>query len=363
MSFRTQAPPAWVIAGVGRVRSALQSMNRSAVPPNVALLEIAQGAWLSQALYVTVKLGIADVLGHGPLSSAEVARRVHADPDATHRLMRALASAGVFTWRRSGDFGLTRTGQALRSDHEGSMAPMITMIGTEEHWAHWGDLLHSVRTGETAVQKMRGAPIFDYLATNPAYADVFNEAMTGVSALAIQAAVPAYDFTDRRMIVDVGGGHGALLAAVLAAAPRAIGVLFDLPAVVEGAEPALGGAGVRGRCAVAGGSFFEAVPDGGDAYLLKAILHDWDDDLALKILRNIRTAIAPEGKLIVIEMVLPHGAPSHPGMLLDLEMLIHTGGRERTAAEYAKLLAQAGFRQTRVIPTAGPAAVVEAVPG
>lgn len=186
--------------------------------------------------------------------------------------------------------------------------------------------------------------------------------MTGMSTVAIEAAVPRYDFADRRLIVDVGGGHGALLAAVLAQAPDAEGVLFDLPSVIDGAGSLLDAAGVRGRCALTGGSFFDSVPDGGDAYLLKTIVHDWDDESSLSILRNVRTAIADGGKLLLFEMVLPEGAPPHPGMLLDLEMLVHPGGRERTATEYADLLSRADFRQTRVIPTTGPMSIVEAVP-
>jgi hypothetical protein len=175
--------------------------------------------------------------------------------------------------------------------------------------------------------------------------------------------MPAYDFSDRRLIVDVGGGHGALLAAVLAQAADARGVLFDLPSVVANAGPLLDAAGASSRCTVTGGSFFDSVPEGGDAYMLKTIIHDWDEDSAIAILRNVRSAIAEGGKLLLIELVLPEGTPLHPGMLIDLEMLVTAGGRERTAAEYAELLARAGFRQTRVVPTAGPMSVVEAVPG
>jgi O-methyltransferase domain/Dimerisation domain len=362
MPTTPKAPPAWLLNGIGRVRTALTAANRSAVPANVALFEMAQGAWLAQALYVAVKLGIADTLGDGSLTADEVARQVKADSKATHRLMRALASNGVLKLRRDGRFALTRTGQALRSDYDGSMAAVITMIGSHEHWEHWGELLYSVQTGHTAVEKLRGAPMFDYLQTNPEYAEVFNAAMTGASTFAIETAVPVYDFTDRRLIVDVGGGHGALLGAVLAAAPRANGVLFDQPSVVEGAGQVLDVAGVGDRCTVTGGSFFDSVPPGGDAYLLKAIIHDWDDESSLSILRNIRSAIAADGKLLLFELVLPEGAPPHPGMLLDLEMLVHPGGQERTAAEYAALLSRAGFRQTRIVPTAGPMSIVEAVP-
>jgi hypothetical protein len=361
MPDTVKAPPAWLITGIGRIRSALDLASRSTVPANVALLELAQGAWLTQALYVATELGIADTLRDGPRSADDVARQVGADPDATYRVMRALASNGVLRLRR-GRFRLTRVGQALRSDYYGSMAPFIHMVGSPDHWEHWGSLLHSVRTGGTAVEKLRGVSIFDYLDTNPEYAAVFNDAMTGVSSVAIEMAVPLYDFTDRKLIVDVGGGHGALLAAVLAQAPESHGVLFDLPSVVQGAGAALDAAGVAERCTVTGGSFFEAVPDGADAYLLKTIIHDWDDEESLTILRNVRTAIATDGKLLLMELVLPESAPHHPGMLVDLEMLVHTGGRERTASEYADLLSRAGFRQTRVIPTAGPMSLVEAVP-
>jgi SAM-dependent methyltransferase len=349
------------MTGIGRVRRVLDVASRSAVPANVALLELAQGAWLTQAIYAATKLGIADELRDGPRSADDVAKRVGADPDATYRLMRALASNGVLTLRR-GRFRLTRVGQALRSDRDGSMAPFMALIGSPEHWEHWGALLHSVRTGDTAVEKLRGTSIFEYLDTRPEYAAIFNDAMTGVSRMAIDMAVPLYDFTDRKLIVDVGGGHGALLAAVLAKAPQSQGVLFDLPSVILGAGAFLDAAAVSERCTLTGGSFFEAVPDGADAYLLKTVIHDWDDEQSLTILRNIRTAIAPDGKLLLMELLLPEGAPPHPGMLLDLEMLVHAGGRERTASEYADLLARAGFRQTRIIPTAGPLSLVEAVP-
>ncbi|MDX1890636.1 methyltransferase [Mycolicibacterium sp. 050158] len=362
MSGTPKAPPAWLIDVVGRVRKGLDVTRRSAVPPSVALFEMAQGAWLTQALYAAAKLGIADELRYGPLTAAEVARRVDADPGATHRLMRALASNGVLKLGRDGRFGLTRVGQTLRADHSSSMAPMIEMMGSAEHWAHWGSLLHSVRTGHTAVEKLRGTTLFEYLETNPEYAARFNRAMTGVSAVAIDMAVPLYDFTARKLVVDVGGGHGALLAAVLQRAPRARGVLFDLPSVIAGAGPLLDAAGVAQRCTLQGGSFFEAVPDGADTYLMKTVIHDWDDEKSLQILRNVRTAITADGKLLLMELVLPSGAPPHPGMLLDLEMLVHAGGMERTADEYAKLLTQAGFRLTRVIPTAGPMSIVEAVP-
>lgn len=357
-----RTPPPLLIDAIGRVRAGLGFLHRSTAPGNIALFELAQGAWVTQALYAAVTLRIADHLGGGPLSADEVARRVGADPKATYRLMRALASKGVFGLCRDGRFTLTPLGRALRWGDEGSMAPMIALVGSREHWEHWGRLTDAVRTGDTAAEQIRGMPMFDYLETNPGYAKVFHDAMTGVSHLAIDAAVPVYDFSDRRRIVDVGGGHGALLAAVLRRTPAATGVLFDLPSVVAGAAAVLGPAGVTSRCTTTGGSFFASVPAGGDAYLLKTVIHDWDDERALTILRNVRDAITSDGRLLLFEMVLPDGAPPHPGLLLDLEMLVHAGGRERTAGEYSELLAHAGFRQTRVIPTAGPMSIVEGVP-
>lgn len=362
MPALSKTPPAHLMNAIGRVRAGLGFLRRSAVPPNVALLELAQGAWVTQALYAAVKLRLADELADGPLSADELARRANSDAGATYRVMRALAGQGVFTLRRDGRFALTRMGRMLRSDVVGSMAPMIAMVGSTEHWQHWSDLLYSVRTGRTAVQKQRGAEIFEYLETNPEYAAIFNDAMTGVSAMAIEAAVPAYDFTDRRLIVDVGGGHGALLVAVLKAAPSADGILFDLPSVADGGRSAVQASGLAQRCTVEGGSFFDSVPADGDTYLMKTVIHDWDDEKALAILRNVRAAIADDGRLLLFELVLPEGAPPHPGLLLDLEMLVHAGGRERTGAEYANLLSQAGFRQTRVIATTGPMSIVEAVP-
>jgi hypothetical protein len=219
-----------------------------------------------------------------------------------------------------------------------------------------------VRTGQTGVEKLRGTTFFTYLQSNPALASAFNNAMTAMSDLANEAVLAAYDFRRYRLIVDVGGGHGRLLAAVLGQAPQARGVLYDLPAVTADAAPEFEAAGVAGRATISGGSFLDAVPDGADAYLLKNIIHDWAEDDALAILRNIRTSIAADGTLLLLEQVLPPRATPHFGMMLDLEMLVAAGGRERTRAEYANLLTRAGFRISRVIDTASPLSVIEAVP-
>jgi len=357
-----KAPPPALIAALNAIRGGLQRLRQATVPASVAAIELGFGAWVAQALYAAVRLGIPDALKSGPLTADEVSAAVGTDPAATYRLMRALASQSVLTRRRDGRFALTRTGRALVSDNPAGVAPMIALIGDPAHREHWSNVEHSVRTGETAVEKVRGMPMFEYLDTDPELAQVFNDAMTGASAIAIESAVPAYDFGSSKLIVDVGGGHGALLAAVLRQAPGARGVLFDLPQVVAGAGAAMTTAGVASRCDIQGGSFFESVPAGGDTYLLKTVIHDWDDEKSLTILRNVRGAIAPDGTLLLFEMVLPEGAPAHLGLVLDLEMLVAAGGQERTRGQYAGLLSKAGFRLQRVIPTTSPMSIIEARP-
>ncbi|WP_370329176.1 methyltransferase [Mycolicibacterium hippocampi] len=362
MPIPPKGPPPRLVKAVDRVRAGLQALHRSSAPGNIALLELASGAWTTASLYTAAKLGIPDRLATGPAHAEDVAARIGADPDAVQRLMRALAGRGVFKRRRDGRFVNTAIGNALRSDSEGSLRDMVLFIGHPARWEDWGNLLHSVQTGEPAVHKVRGMSFFDYLNTDPEFAQVFNNAMTAVSGLANEPTLREYDFTGFRLIVDVGGGHGALLATILRSAPESRGILYDLPAVVEGAAPTLQVAGVAHRVSTAGGSFMSSVPDGGDAYVLKSVIHDWDDETALTILRNVRTAIPPTGKLLLFEMVLPDRPTQSLAFMLDLEMLVTSGGRERTQREYAKLLAQAGFRLDRVVRTATPTSIVEASP-
>jgi O-methyltransferase domain/Dimerisation domain len=355
-------PPVALVRAINTVRSGLQRLNRVLAPGGLNVIELLTGAWTTQCIYVAVKLGIPDQLVDGPLSADEVARRVGADPDAVYRLMRALASRGVLRHRPDGKFGLTSISKALRTDTPGSVRDMALFLGHPLRWEDWGNLLYSVQTGQPSVEKLRGMPFFEYVKTDTDLAEAFNNAMTANSEFAIYAVLAAYDFTGYRKIIDVGGGHGRLLSMILAKAPNAGGVLFDLPAVVEGAGPELKRAGVAERCEVVGGSFFESVPEGGDAYLMKTIIHDWNDDDALKILANIRSAIASNGKLLLLESALPERASSDIGMLIDLEMLVAVGGKERTRAEWANLLDRAGFRLNRVVETATPVSIIEAVP-
>ncbi|MEO3757526.1 methyltransferase [Mycobacterium sp. B14F4] len=351
-----------VVRAIDRLRAGLQSLHRSTAPPSVALLEMATGAWTTQTMYVAAKLGVADELAGGPARAADIAPRVGADPDALYRLMRALAAKGLLRHRRNDTFTLTKVGEALRSGVPGSMRDMVLFIGHRARWEDWGGLLHSVQTGEPSVLKLRGMPYWDYLETDPELAQVFNDAMTATSGMTNEIALSAYDFSDFKLIVDVGGGHGLLLSTILHRAPGARGLLFDLPAVVSGADTVLAAAGVADRCTAEGGSFLQGVPAGGDAYVMKNIIHDWDDESSSTILRNIRTAIAPNGKLLLLEMVLPERTTSFIGYQLDLEMLITVGGRERTRTDYAKLLSRAGFRLDRVVDTVTPLSIVEASP-
>jgi hypothetical protein len=355
-------PPPAVVRTINTVRASLQRLNRLLAPGGINVFELITGGWTAQAIYVAVKLGIPDQLADGPLAADEVARRVSADPGAMYRLMRALGSQGVLRHRSDDTFKLTATGKALRTGTPGSVRDMALFLGHPLRWEDWGNLLYSVQTGKPSVDKLRGMPFFEYVETDRDLAEAFNNAMTAGSEFAIYSVLSAYDFTDFPTIVDVGGGHGRLLATVLAKAPDARGVLYDLPTVVDGAGPELKRAGVADRCSVVGGSFFESVPDGGNAYLMKAILHDWSDDDALRILRNIRTVIAPGGKLLLLESVLPERGSADIGMLIDLEMLVAVGGKERTRSEWTDLLSRAGFRLEGVVRTATPVSIIEAVP-
>ncbi|MDG4665096.1 methyltransferase [Mycobacterium sp. 236(2023)] len=357
---KKRVPPVRLIQAVERLRAGLLRLHRSAAPGNVALLELATGAWTTQVLYVAAKLGIADRLADGPADATTVAVQVGADPGAVLRLMRAMTSRGVLRERRDGRFTLTPVGEALRTGSEGSLRDMVLFIGHPSRWADWGSLLHSVQTGQPASEKLHGMPFFDYLDTDAELAEVFNNAMTAASGLSNEVALQAYDFSAARLVVDVGGGHGAVLCSILRGAPAAHGILYDLPKVVAGAGPLLDQTGLSERITVSGGSFLESVPAGGDVYVMKNIIHDWGDAEAATILRSIRTAIADGGRLILLEMVLPERASSFIGHMLDLEMLLMVSGKERTRSQYAELLGAAGFRLSRVIPTVSPISVMEA---
>lgn len=338
-----------------------ENVPTGAVPPPATLLQMMTGYWVSQALYVAAKLGVADLLAAGPRPVEELAAATQTDAPSLRRVLRALVSVGVFTEARPGTFALTPLAALLRTGTPDSMRALAIMYAEEQYRA-WGDLLHSVQTGETAFERRFGTSYFAYLAQHPEADRVFNEAMTGWTTQLVGAVVDAYDFSPFKTIADVGGSYGTLLAAMLRSNPAARGILFDQPHVVAAAGEQLVVAGVAERCTTVGGDFFVEVPAGGDAYVLAQILHDWDDERSVAILRQCRRAMPAHGKLLVIELVLPPGEEPFFGKWLDLHMLVLLGARERTATEYDALFRAAGFALARVVPTAAGPSVVEAVP-
>jgi SAM-dependent methyltransferase len=319
------------------------------------------GYWISQSIYIAAKLGIADLLRDGPKACEELASATQTDAPSLYRLLRALASVGVFSETDYGIFALTLPAALLQTDAPNSMRALAIMY-CEEQYQAWGDMLKSVQTGKISFDQVFGMSYFPYLAQHPEADETFNQAMNGWSAQVSQALAAAYDFSPFRTIVDVGGGYGRLLAAILSAYPSTNGVLFDQSHVVAGAKPLLEMANVAERCQIVGGDFFEEVPTGGDAYILAQIVHDWDDVRSVAILKNCRRAIKPTGKLLIVEMVIAPGNAPDLGKFLDLHMLALLGGQERTEAQYQSLLSLSGFDLVAIIPTQSGASVVEAIP-
>lgn len=352
-------PPAKVARLLERARHHLYRLHQRIAPPPVVMLDLIFGAWVSQALTATADLKIADALAKGPLTADDLAAKVNAHPDALRRLLRALIGIGIFRQRRDGRYELNPLADTLRSDAPVSLVGMARWVGSPQHREHWSHLTDAMSTGEAVVPKLRGKPAFDYLATEPELGEIFNQAMTSGSEIAITSVIAAYDFTPYATIVDVGGGHGRLLAAILTAAPGARGVLFDLAEVVAGAPALLREHAVDDRASIEKGSFFDSVPGGGDAYVLKNVIHDWPDDDAVRILRNVRAAAGAGPTVLLVETVIPAHDRNFLGKWADLEMLVVAAARERTAAEYRNLFEQAGFRLTRVVETASPFSMVE----
>jgi len=320
--------------------------------------QLVTGYWNTQAIYVAAKLGIADLLAAGPRSVSDLAQRTNTHAPSLYRLLRALASLGVFADDGTQTFSLTPMAELLRSDVPGSQRPMAIMCG-EEHYQAWGDLLYSIQTGKMSFDKIFGMPVFEFLSKNIDQAKVFDAAMVGVHGRESAAMIDAYDFSDIGVLADIGGGNGSLLTAVLSRFPSMKGILYDLPGVTARAKSNLETAGLSHRCSVIGGSFFESVPEGADAYMMRHIIHDWDDEKSLNILRNIHRVIRPDARLLVIESVIPPGNDPCFGKLLDLTMLALPGGKERTNEEYHDLFQKAGFRITRFVPTKAQVDIIE----
>ncbi len=330
------------------------------------LTRLMSSLWISQAIYVAAELRIADALAEGPGRSGDLAERAGADPAALRRLLRALAALDLCAEQPDGTFSLTPLGACLRSGTPESVRSWTLLMGGPGVWQSWGRLLDSVRTGRSARQPAQGEGPFDSVAADPGRLEVLYRSMAELTSPLARWLAGAYDFSGVRLLVDVGGGYGALLPPILAACPGAKGVVLDLPHCRGGALRLLEEAGVTERCSFVAGSFLESVPPGGDLYVLKSVVHDWDDERCLAILRSCRAAMGEGSRLLVIEVLVPERMGSSPldaGIAVaDLNMLVLTGGRERTEAEYRGLLARSDLRLERVLPTPSALSVMEVRP-
>jgi hypothetical protein len=320
------------------------------------------GCASTQLVCLTARLGIADLLADGPRDADDLAAETGAHPDALRRVLRASAALGIFHERGDGTFALTGLSRLLQMGAPDSLRSSAIMSGEEWYWRPFGELMHSVVTGGTAFDHVFGKGFFDYLGDHPRAAAAFDNAMTGFTQAHAKAAVEAYDFSGLRRVVDVGGGHGSFLAAILNSSPLATGVLFDQPSVIAGASDGLEAEGVADRCELVAGDMFESVPAGGDAYVLKWIIHDWDDARAIDILKRCREAIDDRGRVVLIERVLAPLGEVSQGTRGDITMMALTGGRERTKAEFMGLLESSGFRLAGVVPTEIELSIIEARP-
>ena len=340
-----------------------ESVAAAAPPAHVQLIQMCAGAWVAAAVYAAAKLGIADHLADGARSAAELAPVTGMHAPSLHRFMRTLAGFGILAEGEAQRFALTPLGEALKTGAPGAARSALIAFGGPAFWRGWEEIIYSLETGKPGFEKVWGMPLFDYLGQHPDAASHFSGAMVGFHGSEPPTVAEAYDFSGIETVVDVGGATGNMLSAVLARHPHLRGVLFDLPHVVRDAPAFLKARGVDARVTIDAGSFFERVPSGGDAYLLSHVIHDWSEEQCLTILGHCRAAMRPDGRLLIIETVLPEGNVPHQGKLQDLVMLVFPGGQERTEAEYAALLGKAGFRLRRVVPTTSVVSVVEAVPG
>jgi SAM-dependent methyltransferase len=336
-----------------------ETKKENSSPP--LLFQLATAYWLSQAIYVAAKLGIADLLKDGPQTCAVLATATGSDAPSLFRLMRALSGMGIFSQVGQDRFVLSPLAEGLQTEVPGSLRATMITLG-EIHYQACGDLLHSVKTGSPAFNKVFGASLFEYLKQNGDAADAFNQGMSNVSSMLAYAVLLAYDFAGISSIVDIGGGEGKLLENILEFYPDLNGTVFDTAPTIKRAERQVGNNRTWRRCSYIAGDFFDIVPEGADAYLLCGVIHDWDDDRAVKILRNCRRAMAKNGRVLLLETLVPATDSMHFGKLLDLNMLVMTGGRERTKAEICALLDGAGWKLTRIIATMAPQSLIEALP-
>jgi hypothetical protein len=327
-----------------------------------SLLDLIQGSVVTQGISAAAKLGIADVLADGPLAAQDIAQRVGADPQATYRLLRMLSGYSVFAAQPDGRFELTPMADALRSGAPDSMRGMAMLMSHPLLWEDWGHLLTSIRTGEPSLPQLRGMSTPDFFMANPEYAAAFFAGFRNLSESENDPVLAAYDFSPFRRIVDVGGGRGTFLAGILAQASGSQGVLYDSEQATAEAPPVLGAAGVAERVTIGTGTYFDKLPAGADAYVLKHILHDFQEPECLALLKNVREAVAPDGKVLVIEYVPGGNNERDFGNVIDLWLMLLLGAKERTLPEYTELFARAGLNIVRTVPTSCPVSIIEAVP-
>jgi ubiquinone/menaquinone biosynthesis C-methylase UbiE len=339
-----------------------QTRPPTGIPPHVQLIQMGVAIWPARAVYAAAELGIADLLADGPREVEEIARQTGTHVRSLSRLMRALASCGIVEETRPGLFATTTLGDALRDGAPGAARATILTIAGSWQWKAWGQFLHALRTGQSGVKAAFGKDLFEFLSDEPVHSARFNDAMVGMHGAVAPTVVAAYDFSRFRSIVDVGGGKGALLAEILKAHPQMNAVLFDLPETEQHARDYIAAAGLGGRCTFHAGDFFKHFPSGHDAYVMAHVLHDWSDDDAVAILRKCREAMPAQGRLLIVEAVLPDGNMPHHGKLMDLLMLTVTGGVERSQSEFHQILAQSGFTLGRVHPTSTHQSIIEAFP-
>lgn len=316
----------------------------------------------TQMVYVAAKLGIADFLSAGPRSSDELAASTQVNAQALRRVMRGLVNRKILVEVSSGHFALAPAGECLKSDNPDDIKGIAIHVG-ELLYPTWGSLMHTVKTGEPSFEHLHGMKWFEYLDKNPEHAEIFNRGMANDTAPVVRAVKDVYDFSEIRKVADIGGGEGMMLAELLRSTPGLQGVLFDAPHVVAGAPPRLAEAGVADRCEVLSGNFFESVPSGCDAYIMKSIIHDWNDEESLTILRNLRAAMSPSSRLLLIEPIMPARVEEVSfAVEMDLGMMLLLRGLERTEEQYRALYLAAGFELTKVVDTTEPFSVIEGRP-
>jgi hypothetical protein len=335
-------------------------MSQQNLAPADIMLQMISGFWVSRIVYAAAKLGIADWLQDRPKTVAELATLTNTHAPSLYRLLRALASVGIFEEIEKQQFGMTPLAQTLQTGVPGSLRYMAIGELGYDHSIGWGNLMQSLETGDIGFDLAAGMSVWDYYTQHPEYGEPFNQYMTSITAMVQAAVLSSYDFSGFNTLVDVGGGQGSLLASIVDANPHLQGILYDLPPVIVQAQQHLQSVGSLNRIQPIAGDFFESVPVGGDIYLMKWIIHDWDEEKCATILKNCHRAMPEHGKLLLVEAVVQEG--NHPSFtkLLDVNMLVMTGGRERTAEEYRILLELSGFQLTRVISTPSPFHIIEA---